>query len=532
MLRLLWTLTFHSFWLKTTVTEDNSECACKYCSKRKAQLEVNAHVLKETPTSTPPNRATTSGKRKGKGRVQEPESDQEMTLPIPPPRSKPGPSRQDAKFKQPRERFPFANAEVPNTAGYTARKRHSELHEGRTIRDGELVWIPLVQPIRHPLDPEVGIDYWPAFTYDVEFRKTVVYNTDHTSYTVKQQVMMVTRPLVCGMAVVKVEESLVVPFRAWDLDERFVAFIKRAPIPPNFSWASPSPIFKPGCCDGQLADGITFDLLAPYYALAVQTAAHMDKYWSPMYHVQPGPSRPGAFYQGLWLGAERIWLDDLVRIHPDHEELTTHHELSGKIEPPEQGSETRALFMRVTEIVVEDVQTSPGSFRKILRLAGPIYCSVPDKSYPFGPNDAAYLTPPQTNAISGVSNGIHFQMPIPPPGFRYKPVTLPNQEVVLDGMMIAGRYYPKLLWHPAFNLKYIQREKEEWWLTLVAMAGLAPGRFGRCNALYLMWTRREAAELSEDDARNTVEKMWGMQSQKRGSDTTRTQDYAGDIEMV
>lgn len=490
----------YRFWLKTSQTLDNSECSCKYCAKKKSQRDVNESVFGEPSQSKP--RITKPPRIKDLGSEASVSS-----------RSFPRP---DARFKNIRLRLPFTESDLPDTVAYAARKRYTELHEGRIIRDGELVWIPLSRSICSPENPTIGIDYWPAFAHDIDYRKEVIQDKDGISYSVKEQVYIVTRPLISGTTNVRVLESSIIPFRAWELDEFFVRRLQEI-LPPHgfgstsdFNSTSESIIFSPKGCHGELRDDVTFARAAPYYALAVQTAVQMDKYWTPMYQIEPGPSRSGTFYQGLWLGAERIWLDDLVRIHLDHNDLMTHSELQGRICPPEAESETRSIFMRITEIVVDDVVTPDGP-RKVLRVAGPAYYCVPDPAYTLARDDPGYLSAANSNDIKGVTHGVHFPMPIPPIGFQYKPLSPFDEELVLDGFMIAGRYYSRLLWNTAFNLDYIQQHKENWWIVLISMCGLMPGKFSRCNAQFLMRKRKEAAESSQREALKDLIKMWNGQ---------------------
>jgi hypothetical protein len=433
------------------------------------------------------------------------------------------PQRHDARFKNIRIRLPYSEADLPDTTAYTARKRYTELHEGRIIRDGELVWIPLIKPICHPKHTNMGIDFWPAFAHDIEYRKEVIRDQDGATYTVKEKVYIVTRPLISGTTVVRVLESSIVPFRAWDLDEHFAQLVREVPLPPDFSSASNSVLFAPTGCRGEQLVDVTFEKAAPYYALAVQTAVHMDKYWTPMYQIEPGPGRSGSFYQGLWLGAERIWLDDLVRIHQDHNDLMTHSELQGRICPPEDGSESRSILMRITEIVVDDVATTDGP-RKALRISGPAYYCTPDPAYTVARDHTGYLFTAKTNEIRGMTNGIHVPMPIPPIGFQYKPLSPFDEELVLDGFMIAGRYYPRLFWNPTYNLDYIRQHRESWWLVMVSMSGLAPGKWGRCNAHILIRKRREAAELSEAEARQKLIDAWRNRPDLRSKSLGSIQD--------
>jgi hypothetical protein len=306
----------------------------------------------------------------------------------------------------------------------------------------------------------------------------------------------------CGDSVVKVLESSVIPFRAWEVNEALVDLIKQVALFSDLSMTSQNAIFDPRGCNGELVADADFRHVAPYFAMAVQTAAHMDLYWAPMFQIVGGSSRSAKF-QGLWLGAERIWLDDVIRIVPGHEQLREHLQLRGQLLEPIEGSETRPLLMRINEISVDDVLTLHGP-RKVCRISGPLFCTVPDPAYKLDSNGSSMLPPPEGNAIPGVRNATHFPLPIPPLGFRYVSLTTDDQEVVLDASMISGRYYPRLFLSTSLDMSWMQTHRPSWWAAIAAMSGLAGSQYSRSNAQFLMRERREAAELSEDAARTDL----------------------------
>ena len=493
----------------TTSTLDNSECACKYCAKKKRQTEVNEVVL-GVPSKTPKTRPTatkTSGqdkpplKKRGKGKAVSESHDSESTL-APSPASRP--LRNVHKTKNSAQRLPLNINCVPSW-GYTARKRFQELHSGRFIRDGELIWFRLATPIYYSGNSGIAIDCWPAFAEDIEHRKQVIRGRDATSFIVKESVYVVTRPLMGGNTVVKVLESSVIPFRAWEVSEALVDLIKRMALSSDLGMTSQATVFDPCGCNGELVPGTTFRHVAPHFAMAVQTAAHMDLYWAPMFQIAGGSSRSATF-QGLWLGAERIWLDDVIRIVPTHEQLKGHLQLQPQILGPIEGSETRPLFMRINEISVDDVLTLHGP-RKVCRVSGPLLCTVADPAYKLDPGGSSVLPPPEGNAVPGVRNATRFPLPIPPLGFRYVALTADDQEVVLDASMIAGRYYPRLFLSTSLDMHWIQTNRPGWWLGVAAMSGLAASQHSRSNAQFLMRERREAAERSEEAARTDLAKI-------------------------
>jgi hypothetical protein len=505
---------------------DKSECECKYCGKKKLQQDVNEKVLGEYSRSY-----NMSSPTKGRPKRRETQTPYEVTA------SARLTQRQEARYKQPKFRLPLAVNDLPSMP-YTARARHAELHEDRMTRDGELIWIPLQRPIEHPDNPAVRIEFWPAFALDVHYEKEVHPNIDPDLISVTERVDIVTRPLAAGETSVRVVGSSVLPFRAWELDLELINLLRITLPPSDFDPHRTNAIFDPHGNRGELAGDISFKRAAPYYILAIQMAGHMDSFWSPMFQIDSGiPGLSAAFFQGLWLGAERIWLEDLVRLTLDHKELLTHHELRDKLLAPDYSSETRSLFMRINEIVVDNTPTMDGP-RKVCRISGPLFCCVPEHmdtdqkadstATKTGPIPASASAPPTCTSLSAhisaktkitdsktLQNLQNFPLPDPPIGFQYVLLTKPDCEIILDGMMIAGRYYPKLLLNSSLNITWIRNNSELWWWTLVAMSGLAAGRFARSSAQHLMRKRKEAAEISEKAARKELSAHWGQVQQSR-----------------
>ncbi|CCA71866.1 hypothetical protein PIIN_05801 [Serendipita indica DSM 11827] len=493
----------HAYWLMTTSTLDKTECHCKYCGGIKLQSNVNSSLfgspVRMTTQSKPPTAKSQDSKTK--------KSTGSSLVPAKP--------RTETRIRAPKWQYPLpANREEEQ---YTIRNRYVELHEGRLARDGELVWIRLSTPIRH--DSGVEIEYWPAFVNDVQFRKEVFHDRDGLSFDVKETLDIVTRPLIAGRAIVKVQELDIVPFRAWNIDKSLTDALTRIPLPSDFGTTSSPTVFDITDTTGRLLPGLTFESAAPYFALAVQTSAHMDTYWSPMYSIEPSSPRSKS-YQGLWLGAERIWLHDLVRLRLTHSELVKHPKLHDQIFYPTEGSETRALFMRINDIHVEEAPVRE-TVRLICRITGPILCTVPDPK--FVHTDERFLTSSASNAFPGIDNGRHFPLPLPPLGFKYHPVTVTTEEVTVDAQMIAGRYYPLLMLSHGLDMLKI-REKVDWFQGVAAMAGLAAGHYSVSNAQYTVHTRREAAIMSQEAAQEELITEWKRLEKERNRPRTQSNE--------
>ncbi|KAG8819487.1 hypothetical protein FRC17_010428, partial [Serendipita sp. 399] len=445
----------HAYWLLTTTTMNKSECQCRYCGGHKLQSDVNQAVLGAPPRITTQSKPPKSGSSPEKAIKARPTTFPSNSS------SAPTRPRNSTRIKEPRVIFPLDKRKEPPMSLYSSRTRFTNLHEGNDFRDGEIVLILLPDPIIS--DDGVPIKFWPSWVADVEYRKIVERDIAAASFSTKEELYLVTKPLCTEGTVVKVPASLVLPFRAWVISKELQDRLVRVPLPPNFADTVTIPVFDPNDCLGKLLPGITFDLVAPYFALAVQTASHMDIYWSPMLRIDtPSSSRyPGTNYQGLWYGIERIWLHDLVRLKISHADLLSHERLSN-LHAVMEGSETRTLFMRIHQITVVETITQEGLI-PVCQIRGPIFCTIPDSKYEY--KQGNLMSPQESQAYGPLrdADGSVFPLPHPPPGFQFIPVTFDDQEVTLQVALLAGRYYPKLFFTQCLDMAGIRHNYPLWW---------------------------------------------------------------------
>ncbi|KAG8859137.1 hypothetical protein FRB91_008813 [Serendipita sp. 411] len=493
----------HAYWLMTTTTLDKSECACRYCGGIKLQSDVNQAVLGAPARLTAQSRPPKSSLSPEKPAKTRPVSSSNSSV-APPYTSR---SRNTARIREPKIVFPLDKRKEPPMDLYTSRNRYTELHEGRDFRDGEIVIIRLPHPIKSA--EGVLIEFWPSWVADIEYRKHITRDIEGASFSVKEELFLVTKPLCAEEAIVKVPTSSVIPHRAWLISKELQTRLLQVRLPRDFKTSVSIPIFDPNDCMGKLLSTITFDLVAPYFALAVQTAAHMDIYWSPMYCIDAGsgPRSSGTLYQGLWWGTERIWLHDLARLTISHLELVSHDRLRNLL-PVMEGSETRTLFMRIHQVAVVE-RVTPDGMVPVCQVSGPIFCTLRDPHFENRPGNV--MSPEESLAFEALktAEGNHFPLPRPPAGFKFVPVTFDNQEVTLELGQLAGRYYPKLFFNSCLDMFWIRDNSPQWYQSIAAMAGFTLGRHSAPDIQFLKWKRSEAAELSRKAARQDVMTEWG-----------------------
>ncbi|KAK0202550.1 hypothetical protein DFS33DRAFT_1341073 [Desarmillaria ectypa] len=194
-------------------------------------------------------------------------------------------------------------------------------------------------------------------------------------------------------------------------------------------------------------------------------------------------------FQGMWWGAERIWVDEIVRLKPLRAVLApegTQHILSpagpGKAQtelchklgrsPKEYGAGARGLFMKLERLFLVE-GFSGGQKTKECRASGVLY-ELADKDWedPDRVNENAPaasdsissgpMLPASTqNPLSNLQPGpvSPYILPEAPEGYYFRPILKDGYEMTISLTMISGRYYPRILSHHL--LKDIVREAIE-----------------------------------------------------------------------
>jgi hypothetical protein len=195
-------------------------------------------------------------------------------------------------------------------------------------------------------------------------------------------------------------------------------------------------------------------------------------------------------FQGLWWGTERIWVDDFVRLKVPRRSLAPEGAanisppagvgkrrleecLSENKNPDDFTAGTRGVFMRLEGLFVVDVPRDDDSgTKKAARACGTLYELVDEdwedpkdsNKSPEAPSDnpadaasqsqqtagTVPLTEVQTTSLSS-PNSAPVQvglLPAAPVGFKLRPITEPEYQIVVELGLISGRYYPRILSHP------------------------------------------------------------------------------------
>jgi hypothetical protein len=224
------------------------------------------------------------------------------------------------------------------------------------------------------------------------------------------------------------------------------------------------------------------------------------------------PSQSDSFsqtrFQGLWWGTERIWVDDFVRLKVPRRSLAPQGAanifppagagkqrleqcLSENRNPDEFSAGTRGILMKLEGLFVVDVPRDDGAsgMKKAARACGTLYEIVEedwedpkDAKSPEAPSadgvsqsqqnagpsssmtSAISMNGTQQSQLNGTTSSTTVQtsnfpspnpapvqvnlLPTAPMGFKFRAITEPEYQIVVELSLISGRYYPRILSHP------------------------------------------------------------------------------------
>ncbi|KZT59298.1 hypothetical protein CALCODRAFT_481699 [Calocera cornea HHB12733] len=432
----------HALWLYRSAEAEDEPCQCQYCSgalrdktnaRTKARASGVSPLKPEKPKSSPGG-SNAPVKRRGR------------------------PSKASALDDSPHPNSSMGPDHSPSPAKKSARpiggllrtvepERHNDLAywEHRRYRENELVWVLLDPPMQGP-EPWQRIELWPGLVKRVSaneeiYRKgAAVPSTYNIMFLAAHQIE-------------QVEVSDIAPFLAYAVPNDFFGWLMCQDLPPAFrNDLHRIDKFRPFASKTVPVTPLaapplpTFDDAWPSYVLALTLAGEIfqkwsvsdpyeaDREWYLDFRLTP-PRRfrkPGEVYnakfveftllQGMYLGAERIWQNDLVRLN------TPWANLQGLSREPTAGSATRGLFYEVRWILRKKVSKDE---REII-TEGRLYELVPENT----PDDIDTIkeepAPPVAAAaqvIAPVSAAV--PAPIPP----YAPLAPPTVAEAQDGSM-------------------------------------------------------------------------------------------------
>ena len=451
----------HAAWLLTDPLLIPANCECKYCSKRTGRLQDT----RVRSVSTKPPAPTSAEAR---ARIISPlfsvsparppaRSDAGSTSSRVSRRSIRGTSRPISLYKTP---LPRGNNEW-NPPLPAQLSDLAALSQGRLYRDQELIWYVLDEPLRVtvPSRPEVDytINLWPGVLRTVARPPPANRHGNAESPTVSY---LVTIPSI--QRTYCVPQTSIVPFQAYRPNENLLAELRSTekkillnefdhgfdPLPRSSTLetpVSPETAIENSPLELFIMDvGITKQIShfwtatddhlspapnAPDPTVPPSPSPSPSLQGSPQHAARPltrndslpscGPPNQG--YRGLWWGAERVWVGDLLRLSFPGSQLDCVRANSSYFANEWSNSEEECVFLKLRALI--PLRTERGNE---MHATGYLYKLVP--------------SPPDRLEPEG-----NLGLPRAPEGFAFEPMLSANIEAQFSVGLVKGRYYPRLL---------------------------------------------------------------------------------------
>lgn len=497
----------------TDETFNRKNCQCKYCGgAKKTQNEINQDLGLRAPSSSPLKAEIDARKPKLR------------QVPNPQMQISPG--------------------------GPICVDRVSELRSNRCFRSGEIIWSALDPPIQGEQEQE-RIDFWPVLVKD-SCLKTKPQHNIRGSWTVSQTYQYKVKFLGLRYSEVVPEHALL-PYQAYGPSPVLVNCLRIKGDPSLLNGERPfsGARLRPLGSDLTNYPQLTFEEAATPFAFAIQISAHLLRFWTPDYEFAfigevpswtessltdpaPGPIQRTRIkeirHEGLWWGAERIWIDEVVRLIPGRDQLSPDSVLISPASPHAKG---RGVLMKINGII-----SHPGNGGRHCKVSGTLY-ELADEGYqekepksmveqvsgrigaPEGLHiETPILTPfvnmplfangvPQERVSQGPSNFPLFTLPNPPSGCKLLPITHSGYEMVLDVAMIAGRFYPELLQNPLLQSTLESGRADDPLVSqLRALCGLDAGVINAMECDLWCETRSAMVKQAIEVAQNELVENW------------------------
>lgn len=338
------------------------------------------------------------------------------------------------------------------------------LSQGRLYRDQELIWYILDEPlcIAVPSRPEVGytITLWPGVIRTVARPPSPANLHENAesptiSYLVTipsiQRTYCVPQTSIVPFQVYRPDENLLVELRSMDkeaplneIDHGFDPLPRSStletPVSPEIGMEnSPLELF--------ITDVEITKQVAHFWTATDDHRSPTPNAPDPAVPLSPSPSLQGSSrhaarplmrngslpscglpnqgYRGLWWGAERVWVGDLLRLSFPGNQLDCVRENSSYFSNEWSNSEGGCIFLKLRALT--PLKTERG---KEMHATGYLYKLMPSPA----------STP--TDRLEPEGN---LGLPRAPEGFAFKPMLSVNIEAQFSVSLVKGRYYPRLL---------------------------------------------------------------------------------------
>lgn len=339
------------------------------------------------------------------------------------------------------------------------------LTRGQLYRDKELIWYILDEPlhITAPSRPEVDhtIYLWPGVLKTIAFPAPI--SSDPRGVAESSRIFyLVTVPSV--QRTYSVPQKSIIPFKAHTPNEKLLLELRSMgrevplnepdaefdPLPRSSTLATATPLGVATDCSplGSLTTDIGVMNRVAYFWTATDKCSFPNpdapehiipaslSFQSSLRHTHRHPTKTGPSllglpadhgYQGLWFGAERIWVGDLLRlsfregrVDHTHVPLSYFNDDAHKKRPPDPGE---PVFLKLKSLI--PLTTERG---KEMYATGRLYRLIRSASVP--------------TALLETEGDL--ELPRPPEGLAFESVFSTNIEARFPVNLVRGRYYPRL----------------------------------------------------------------------------------------
>jgi len=311
-----------------------------------------------------------------------------------------------------------------------------------------------------PTIPRWTSFFWPGLVVGYHFEPKS--NGKPNCYTVQ---------LFCSSQSQMYNENRLLPYRGFILDKTLKARLELVRFPPNLypdvqNFCTFRPLRKSMSDLEYSVDSPTFDAALLPYTWAIYIALYVNAFFLPFGPWETSTQFddvPRSYFQGLFLGPEKFWLGDMVRVKP---ESATYPErarvgfMDEGVDPTNlDTTSSNPVFCRIEYIAVDKNKS------EIVKcsVAGTMYEAVDKPEHSSNPDANVHASQPQPTSASISEGGnqsskfpfldfAHRDLPPPPPNKAWKQLSSPGKLLRFGAELIAGRYYPTILSHPLVQI--------------------------------------------------------------------------------
>ncbi|OWT40963.1 hypothetical protein J008_01646 [Cryptococcus neoformans] len=511
-----------------------------------------AQALAKRPKTDGDDTDRENGKDKGKGKGKE----KERVVPVSEPRLKTARIVQETKLKEQMREQEELEEDIQDpdedTIPSIVPDRATELTQGRRFRKGELVWYKINTIVPSDEPPESSdvrpLTHWPGLISTVELK---VRTVDPPGPSSKMPQMIVQyyayhiRPLgiFSPYDEVIMDPKDMIPWigggqlnggpRAYDAVGQQAMHALRKDAKKHAeeikkqgkSLKEMEKILKePPGWGSKWAKKIKFtemkdwEMVVTKFAFALRVAGIIGKCWTLTDRIEPLEDDPDLsdedlkalksgkkiFYQGLFWGGERIWLEDMVRLKADRKTYAQNQNFP----PPSKGASERGVTMRISKI---EIERNPNS-RKVA-----FNCMLYGDLYEISKLNDEEMTDPESGYLN-VLTGEEGSGQIPavfgyhaPEGYAYRQLNSEDSETMCEISDLAGRIHPDFLDADKQNWYMDPKRREETTGRLepnnhpYAIMGLRPGSEAACHGT-MKW-KRDLIQIVQDSPLKVEEDM-------------------------